>query len=137
MACRVNGLRLTANSFHDISALRPSSRWAGKVRPSRGDRGSRLCVTFRRVGAVRFPSNRAARVALRRDKSFLDVALPRLEILHAPLGLLTGQTHLVGHVVDALSAVELLIVRDAGSRDVDLVSALPLFLDILGRLLAA
>ena len=74
---------------------------------------------------------------LRRDESLLDVALPRLEILHAPLGLLTRQTHLVGHEVDALRAVELLVVWDAGGRLVDGVGALPLFFHVGCGLLAA
>src|SRR5215216_2675380 len=100
-------------------------RRAGRaaVSPAHRNRGFRLCVTVRRERAVRFPSNRRPSVRLRRDETLLDVALPRLEILHAPLGLLTRYTHLVGHVVDALSAVELLVVRDAGGRNVYLVSA--------------
>src|SRR5437763_17100768 len=72
-----------------------------------------------------------------RDQALLDVALPRFVVLHAPLGLLASQAHLLGDKVDSLRAVELLVVWDSGRAQVNLVSALPLVLNVFRGLPAA
>ena len=97
----------------------------------------RLSVTFRRGGASGVPSKPAARSEpLRRDKSLLDVTLPRLEVLHAPLRLLSRQVHFLGDEVDALRAVELLVVGDAGRLEVYVVCARPFLFYVRRRLFA-
>ena len=105
--------------------------------PAVGDQRCRLSVTLRRGGAVGSLQPGGLSEPLRRDESLLDVTLPRLEVLHAPLRLFACQVQFLGDEVDALRAVELLVVGDAGRLQLNVVCAHPLLLNVLSRLLAA